>query len=187
MAARWSLEDYQPVDERLRAFYEKYPDGRVITDVVYQDADRCIMKTSLYRDHNPNTPVWATGYAEEIRSAKGVNATSHVENCETSSTGRALANANFAPKGARPSREEMEKVQRRERLAAKNQESKPAPKPKEAPPNVDVAALIAATSVAGMDALKALWRDNEAVLDVEVDSWTLRDAIMTRKAELESA
>jgi hypothetical protein len=33
-----------------------------------------------------------------------------LENCETSAIGRALANAGYAPKGKRPSREEMTKV-----------------------------------------------------------------------------
>ena len=33
-----------------------------------------------------------------------------MENCETSAIGRALANAGYAPKGKRPSREEMSKV-----------------------------------------------------------------------------
>jgi hypothetical protein len=33
-----------------------------------------------------------------------------LENCETSAIGRALANAGYAPKGKRPSREEMNKV-----------------------------------------------------------------------------
>jgi hypothetical protein len=35
-----------------------------------------------------------------------------LENCETSAIGRALANAGYAPKGKRPSREEMTKVVR---------------------------------------------------------------------------
>jgi hypothetical protein len=52
-----------------------------------------------------------------VRGAGNVNRTSHVENCETSSLGRCLANfpqANFAGSDVnkRPSREEMAKVQR---------------------------------------------------------------------------
>jgi hypothetical protein len=35
-----------------------------------------------------------------------------LENCETSAIGRALANAGFAAKGKRPSREEMAKVEK---------------------------------------------------------------------------
>jgi hypothetical protein len=54
--------------------------------------------------------AWATGYAEETVTSRGVNQTSALENCETSAIGRALANAGYAPKGKRPSREEMSKV-----------------------------------------------------------------------------
>jgi hypothetical protein len=56
----------------------------------------------------------ATGYAEEIKSDRGVNATSFVENCETSAIGRAIANCPLqAPaSGPRPSRNEMQKVER---------------------------------------------------------------------------
>jgi hypothetical protein len=53
---------------------------------------------------------WTTGFAEETVSTRGVNSTSALENCETSAIGRALANANYAAKGKRPSREEMAKV-----------------------------------------------------------------------------
>jgi hypothetical protein len=56
----------------------------------------------------------STGYAEEVRGAGNVNRTSHVENCETSAIGRALANCGMAGSDMtkRPSREEMAKVQR---------------------------------------------------------------------------
>jgi hypothetical protein len=48
--------------------------------------------------------------AEETVQGRGVNATSALENCETSAIGRALANAGYAAKGKRASREEMQKV-----------------------------------------------------------------------------
>jgi hypothetical protein len=67
------------------------------------------MKAELWID---DVPV-ATGHAEEVRGAGNVNRTSHVENCETSALGRALANAGMAGTDVnkRPSREEMSKVQ----------------------------------------------------------------------------
>jgi hypothetical protein len=68
----------------------------------------------VYKESTDAHPV-ATGYAEEIRDASPVNRTSHVENAETSAIGRALANFVFQSKTApRPSREEMQKVARRE-------------------------------------------------------------------------
>jgi hypothetical protein len=75
--------------------------------------DACVFYCELYADKEDKVPV-ATGYAEEIKSERGVNATSFVENCETSAIGRAIANCPLqAPaSGPRPSRNEMQKVER---------------------------------------------------------------------------
>jgi hypothetical protein len=50
---------------------------------------------------------------------KGVNATSALENAETSSLGRSLANAGYATKGKRPSQEEMAKVVKGDQMQPK--------------------------------------------------------------------
>jgi hypothetical protein len=60
----------------------------------------------------------ATGLADEHTEQKGVNARNALENAETSAIGRALANFNFAPKGKRPSREEMVKANVEQSLGA---------------------------------------------------------------------
>jgi hypothetical protein len=75
--------------------------------------DACVFYCELYADKEDKVPV-ATVYAEEIKSDRGVNATSFVENCETSAIGRAIANCPLqAPaSGPRPSRNEMQKVER---------------------------------------------------------------------------
>jgi hypothetical protein len=72
-------------------------------------ADVCVIRAELWLED----VCVATGYAEEVRGAGNVNRTSHVENCETSAVGRALANAGMAGTDVnkRPSREEMSKVQ----------------------------------------------------------------------------
>ena len=53
-----------------------------------------------------------------------MNATSALENCETSSLGRSLANAGYATKGKRASREEMVKVAKGAEVKAKVEEVK---------------------------------------------------------------
>jgi hypothetical protein len=75
--------------------------------------DACVFYCELYADKFDKVPV-STGYAEEVKSDRGVNATSFVENCETSAIGRAIANCPLqAPaSGPRPSRNEMQKVER---------------------------------------------------------------------------
>ena len=105
----FNLEDYETVEERLSKFIKEYPDGRIFTTLVEHTLQRFIVQAAIYRTEVDAHP-WATGFAEETVSTRGVNSTSALENCETSAIGRALANAGYASKGKRPSREEMSKV-----------------------------------------------------------------------------
>ena len=105
----FNLADYETVESRLEKFWKEFPDGRVSTELEVCEAHRYIVKAYLYRTYLDQV-AYSTGFAEEKDSDRGVNATSALENCETSAIGRALANAGFATKGRRPSREEMVKV-----------------------------------------------------------------------------
>ena len=105
----FNLEDYETVEERLVKFWKEHPDGRIETTMVESTLQRFIIKAAIYRTE-VDAQAWTTGYAEETVSTRGVNSTSALENCETSAIGRALANAGYASKGKRPSREEMSKV-----------------------------------------------------------------------------
>jgi hypothetical protein len=109
MSFMFNLEDYETVEERLAKFWKEHPDGRIYTEIIEHTLQRFIVKASIYRTEVDAHP-WTTGFAEETVSTRGVNSTSALENCETSAIGRALANANYAAKGKRPSREEMAKV-----------------------------------------------------------------------------
>ena len=105
----FNLADYEPVEVRLEKFIKDYPAFRIATELEVVEATRYIVKAYLFKDASDSV-AWATGYAEETVTQRGVNQTSALENCETSAIGRALANAGYAPKGKRPSREEMTKV-----------------------------------------------------------------------------
>ena len=105
----FNLADYETVEVRLEKFIKDYPDSRIATELEVCDRDRYIVKAYLYKTA-ADTVAWTTGYAEEKVTDRGVNSTSALENCETSAIGRALANAGYAAKGKRPSREEMSKV-----------------------------------------------------------------------------
>jgi hypothetical protein len=105
----FNLEDYETVEERLIKFWKDNPNGRVFTRLLEHGGARFIVEASIFRGEAEQHP-WATGLAEETVQGRGVNATSALENCETSAIGRALANAGYATKGKRASREEMGKV-----------------------------------------------------------------------------
>ena len=106
----FNLADYETVESRLEKFWKEFPDGRVSTELEVCEAHRYVIKAYLYRTYLDQV-AYSTGFAEEKDTDRGVNATSALENCETSAIGRALANAGFAAKGKRPSQEEMKKVQ----------------------------------------------------------------------------
>jgi hypothetical protein len=109
---RFNLDDYITVQERLNQFWHDHPQGRILTMLVSDPADftTCRYRAEVYRDAEDDRPA-ATGYAVEHAGGQGANATSHEENSETSSIGRALANLGYATSQRdRPSREEMRKV-----------------------------------------------------------------------------
>ena len=105
----FNLADYETVEVRLEKFIKDYPNFRIATELETVEASRYIVKAYLFKSAEDSL-AWTTGLAEESITDRGVNSTSALENCETSAIGRALANAGYAPKGKRPSREEMSKV-----------------------------------------------------------------------------
>ena len=121
------LDDYEPVEDRLRDFWSEHPDGRVVTKLVMAAQDPghiIIFKASVYRKLDPDGEPAATGYAHQRildgpplgRNGKPNESapewTSPYEVAETSAIGRALANMGYAAKGKRPSREEISKASR---------------------------------------------------------------------------
>ena len=119
----FNLDDYETVEERLIKYWKDHPDGQIHTEIMESTASRFIVKASVFRTEADSRP-WATGLAEETVQGRGVNATSALENCETSAIGRALANAGYATKGKRASREEMGKVAAKQEVKAKVEEVK---------------------------------------------------------------
>lgn len=102
--------EYALVADRISAFYAQYPTGRIITKLVSRDRD-VVFRASVYRSADDRAPA-ATGWASEREGNGEINMYACLENTETSAIGRALANLGFTASLKRPSREEMQKVER---------------------------------------------------------------------------
>jgi len=105
------LDDYAPVADRIELFYSKFPEGRITTKLLPRTHVEIVVKAFVYRQSGDTLPA-ATGLASERIGDGDVNMYACLENTETSAIGRALANLGFAASRKRPSREEMEKVER---------------------------------------------------------------------------
>jgi hypothetical protein len=184
MAEKYSLEDYETVDARLRRLYTNHPEARVLTEMVYRDDRSFIVKAELYLDRNDMTPV-ATGYAEEIVGAGFVNKTSALENCETSAIGRCISNSLLVlgtPEGKRPSQTEMEKVERYKESPRKAVAKKTEYTPEQV---IDAEILInTSKGISVINDLREIWTTNSPLLDVPVKGTTLKDVINSRVKEL---
>ena len=158
----FNLQDYETVETRLEKWHGQYPDSRVETELIEASNTRFIVFCKLFKTEADPKPC-ATGLAFETITEKGVNSTSALENCETSAIGRALANAGFAAKGKRASREEMAKVNK----AEPNQYEKKLAERRYSPP--------ATRSAAVEDALRASF----AVENKEADpqQWTVSEVV----------
>jgi hypothetical protein len=169
------LQGYETVAERLVRFWAQHPNGRVSTAVTQhgQGPDHWVVVAGVYRDSADREPA-ATGWAEETVSARGVNATSALENCETSAVGRALANLGMGGAGMpRPSAEEMAKVER--------MKAEPVPTAEESLARIDAAA-----TSAGMDraAATSKWRARNGAALEDLPVADPRDlAILARAVE----
>ena len=154
--AFFDLSEYEPVENRIRAFWEAHPNGRILPDkptlVLREDGKyQWECWTHIYIDKEDAMPT-TRGFASEIEGSSPVNRTNASENCETSSIGRSLANLGFATKGKRPSREEMEKV-------ARAQQSSPTPSspPKQAMTDGDWNNLLSELNQCGSEEQLKVW------------------------------
>lgn len=86
---------YKTVALRVQEFREKHPIDEgwaLITKIVHVDAETVLFRAAIV---DPQGREIAIGFAEEKRTNRGINATSALENCETSALGRALAAAGY--------------------------------------------------------------------------------------------
>ena len=112
------LSAYALVADRITLFYERYPAGRIVTELFSRTEREITFRALVFRGPDDTHPA-ATGWASEREGDGQINQVACLENTETSAVGRALANLGFTASSRRPSREEMEKAARqRARLGA---------------------------------------------------------------------
>lgn len=103
-------KEYSMVSSRLEIFRKHFGfKYGIIEEILVDDGKRVVTKTSIIDRDNPETPI-GVGHAEEIRGSSKVNQTSAIENCMTSSLGRALATAAALHGGEMASVNEIEKA-----------------------------------------------------------------------------
>lgn len=80
-------KEYKTVALRVAEFRAAHPDYTIQTELIEANDVLVIMKATI----STCGVVLATGYAEEVRASSKINATSALENAESSAVGRALA------------------------------------------------------------------------------------------------
>ena len=114
--AKFDLLNYASVNERIALFVSEFPDGSIQTFVRHIDGPEIVMEARVFRTPlDVEKGAYSSGFAREVEGKSNVNSTSHVENCETSAIGRALANMGYGVSKERASRSEMIKVARMNR------------------------------------------------------------------------
>jgi hypothetical protein len=83
-------KDYVLVSDRVLYFNENYPDGSISTELISQATDDMVVIKATVLPDSSNPHRVFTGYSQATWGDGYINKTSALENCETSSVGRAL-------------------------------------------------------------------------------------------------
>ena len=97
----FNLDNYVKVDELIKEMNEKYPEGRLVSEMLDSGVDYVVFKTSFYETTDSDVAK-CTGHARQQKS----DHQSWFEKCEQKSRGRCLR----VLLGSEPVYEEMEDV-----------------------------------------------------------------------------
>lgn len=105
-------KEYAEVNQRIKAFRMVYPEGFINTEMKSNENGICIFHAAVgyyvEKEGFLDRVTLGTGTAYEKESSTFINKTSYIENCETSSVGRALGMAGFGIDTSVASAEEVE-------------------------------------------------------------------------------
>ena len=105
---RGQTRQYETVASRLRRFRTDHPDWTIMPEIITVDDEVVRMQVSIgYFSEAGSYVALAMAHAEEYRAASEINATSALENCETSALGRALAFIGYGSADSIASAEEV--------------------------------------------------------------------------------
>lgn len=117
-------KDYIPVNQRIKAFRMVYPTGFIITNILSHENGMVLMQSEAgYYDCEGNKIILGTGMAFELQNASFINKTSYIENCESSSIGRALGACGLGVDASMASYEEVANAQLQQEAQNKPQKA----------------------------------------------------------------
>jgi hypothetical protein len=132
----FNLDDYQTLDQKLIEFWEKYPDGRIETQLIEVTETRFIVVCRIYKTE-AETKAAAMGHAYEVIGSSPTNKNFALENAESSAIARAIGFLLAHPKVKRNTKETMAQVNEIE----KNEYEKRLEKRRYSPPGSRAAAV----------------------------------------------
>lgn len=77
-------KQYVMVKDRVAAFREDYPKGAIMTELLKDEDGVAVIKATICDETGS---ILATGISYEREGSTNINATSYIENCETSAVG----------------------------------------------------------------------------------------------------
>lgn len=101
-------KEYVPVVERVKEFHIKYPNGRILTEIISNDDKKVVVKANVWLD---DQRFCFTGYSQALWD-KGPMGSVALEVAETSAVGRALGFANIGLLDGIATADEMRKVKK---------------------------------------------------------------------------
>ena len=183
-----ALKDYVDVAERIRAWYEAYPNARIETRIIEHNEKRVVVEARAYRGLKFDGAADELGFMDDRPAGIGHSAMqipgatpytrgSEIENCETSAVGRALVMAGLPSK----------RIASDDEIRSKEAPAKAAPAQAREKPKTDDEAILSAATAAfdGPTPAAVEWADSINTAASVTDLAKIGQQIATAKLSLE--